>query len=265
MDEIARQPGHMRVDGERWLYCFKQDVGRLLSDNFDDAELCGLSIRRIEPLKRYELRFEDDAGNGFELDARFMVEPYDYADGVNASPGWVAANRYHRSWWAKGMLRLGGREIPVDCTGDSDHSWGKRDMDVFGANPFRMWSLQTPDGGLSLSAVQLQVGTRQIDLGFLDRDGETASIERIDSTAAYDANGVQQEIKLTVTDALGRTLSASFGRMYAYLGLGGPPRRSWGYEGVGAYEVEGVGTVPGLTSYFWPDAVTPARLHDQGA
>jgi hypothetical protein len=126
-----------------------------------------------------------------------------------------------------------------------------------------MWSLQTPDGGLSLSAVQLQVGDQQIDLGFLDRDGKSASISRIESSAGYDANGVQQDIALVVTDELDRRLSAKLGKMYAYLGLGGPPRRSWGFEGVGTFEVDGVGAVPGLTSYFWPDEVTAKRLHTQ--
>ncbi len=262
MDKAMEQPGHLLVDGDRWLYCFKNDVDYLLDDDFDDVELCGLKLKRVDPLKRYDLSFKDDAGNGFEIDCRFMVEPYDYGDGVNPSPPWVAANRYHRSWHAKGDLRIGGKSYPIDCTGDSDHSWGLRDMDVFGANLFKMWSFQTADGQLSLSAVQIEEGDKQIDLGFLHRDGQVGSISRIDSTARYDADGAQEGIDLTVTDALGRSISASFDRMHAFLGLGGPPRVSWGYEGVGDFQVDGVGVVPGLVSYFWPDRFTRKMLHD---
>jgi hypothetical protein len=264
MDEAATRPGHIIVDGDRWLYCVKHDVDYLMDDDFDDVELNGLKFKRLEPLKHYALSFADDAGNGFEIDARFMVEPYDYGDGANASPPWIAANRYHRSWQAKGTLRINGATYPIDCTGDSDHSWGKRDMDVFGATLFKMWSFQTADGRTSLSAVQIEDGDQQIDLGFLHRDGQVGSITRIDSSASYDAHGVQEKVDLTVTDALGRTVHGTLAQMTSYLGLGGPTRKSWGYEGVGDYEVDGLGTVPGLVSYFWPMKLTPAQLHAGG-
>lgn len=261
MDEAATMPGHIIVDGDRWLYCFKQDVPHLIDDDFDDVELGGMKFRRVEPLKHYELSYKDDAGNSFEIDAKFLVEPYDYGTGVNASPGWIAANRYHRSWKADGKLTINGQTYPIDCLGDSDHSWGTRDMDVFGANLFKMWSFQTPDGETSISAVQLESNGAQVDLGFLHMDGKVGSIAKIDSHARYDNDGVQQDIELTVTDDLGRTLRGTFGQMYSFLGLGGPARKSWGYEGVGTFEVEGIGPVPGLASYFWPNAVTPAQLH----
>ena len=265
MDKIAKEPGHLRVDGDRWLYCFKQDVDHLISADFDDVELGGMRFRRIEPLKHYQLSFADDAGNSFDIDARFMVHPYDYGDGANASPAWVAANRYHRSWWAKGSLRIGGRTYPIDCTGDSDHSWGTRDMEVFGAHLFKMWSFQTKDGTLSLSAVQLEGDDgAQIDLGFLHKDGKGGSITRIESTARYDVDGAQEDIELKVTDALGRSVEATFGRMESFLGLGGPPRTSWGYEGIGDFEVSSVGIVPGLVSYVWPGRITRQQLHAGG-
>jgi hypothetical protein len=230
-------------------------------DDCDDVTLNGRTFKRLEPLKRYDLRFADDAGNGFEIDAQFMVDPYDYGDGVNASPPWIAANRYHRSWKAKGTLRINGATYPIECTGDSDHSWGKRDMDVFGATQFKMWSFQTTDGKTSLSAVQIEDGERQIDLGFLHKDGQVGSISRIESSAKHDENGVQEQVELTVTDALGRSVHGTCARMNSYLGLGGPTRKSWGYEGVGDYQIDGLGTVPGLVSYFWPMALTPAQLH----
>jgi hypothetical protein len=260
LDDAMRSPGHRMVDGERWLYCFKRDVEFLIADDFDDVSLCGLRLRRTAPLSRYELSFADDDGNGFEIDARFMTPPYDYAAGLNPSPPWVAANRYHRPWWAKGRLRLGGQSFSIDCTGDSDHSWGLRDMDVFSRHPFRMWSFQSPDGAVALSAIQFEIDGRQVDLGFVASDGEVASISRIDSTARYDADGAQEAISLSVTGADGVRIDATFERLRSFVGMGGPPRKSWGYEGIGDFVVDGR-VLPGLTSYFWPDRITPTMLH----
>jgi hypothetical protein len=49
-------------------------------------------------------------------------------------------------------------------------------------------------------------------------------------------------------------------KMHSYIGSGSL-EAFWGFEGVGDYIVEGVGTVPGLASYFWPSRVTPEALH----
>jgi hypothetical protein len=261
-DKAMASPGHRIVAGDRWIYCFKQDVDHLIDANFDDVELCGMKFRRLEPLKQQKLTFDDGEGNGFDLDARFMMHPYDYADGVHPTPPWMAANRYHRSWWVKGTLRIGGKEHPVSCTGDSDHSWGQRHSIEFCKNLFKMWSFQTSDGSLSISVLKQGIDERdtQIALGYVTRDGKTAAAAEVETSASYDENGVQQGVDLTVTDELGRTIRAQMPKMHSYIGSG-TPETFWGYEGVGDYIVEGVGTVPGLISYFWPPRVTPQALH----
>ncbi|MHB8528096.1 MAG: hypothetical protein ACYC8V_01115, partial [Caulobacteraceae bacterium] len=88
--------------------------------------------------------------------------------------------------------------------------------------------------------------------------GKVASVSTIQAKSRYDANGVQEHADLVIMDAQDRTIRAHFGEMHSHLGFG---TSSWGYEGVGDYEVEGYGTVPGLISYFWPQAITPAALH----
>ncbi|MHB8528097.1 MAG: hypothetical protein ACYC8V_01120, partial [Caulobacteraceae bacterium] len=153
-DKAMNAPGHLLGEGDKWIYCFKRDVDFQLEENFDDVELCGLHLRRTEPLKRYALTFSDGEGGSFELDAKFMMEPYDYAEGVNPTPTWVAANRYHRSWSASGALKIAGKRFEINCTGDSDHSWGQRHVGVFAVNLFKMWSFQTSDGRMAVSAIQ---------------------------------------------------------------------------------------------------------------
>lgn len=260
MDEAAAAPQHLLRSGDRWLYCFQHDADTLIDANFDDIEFGGLRLRREKPLERYAIGYDDGVGCVLDLQCRFLTPPYDYADGVFPTPPWMAANRYHRAWRASGTLALGGQRYDIDCTGDSDHSWGQRDMSRFGDNLFKMWSFQTPDGRLSASILRQGVDREEIPLGFVSIDGRMASVSSVEATTSYDRQGVQTTAALEVRDALGRMLAADFVGMHSFLGhdAGGG---FWGYEGVGDYEIEGYGRVPGLISYFWPGRVTPAELH----
>tara|TARA_R110000782_G_scaffold270464_1_gene371417 strand:+ start:4429 stop:5412 length:984 start_codon:yes stop_codon:yes gene_type:complete len=258
-EKAMAAPGHCLRDGDRWIYCFQRNIDQLAGADFDDINLCGLHLRRLEPLKRYALSFQDEHGDGFDLVSDFTTLPFDYADGVNPTPPWMAQNRYHRSHEIRGILTIGGTTYDIDCTGDSDHSWGLRDMAIFGDNLFKMWSLQTPDGKLSLSVLQQGVGDKEVALGFVSIDGVVASARTIESSARFDDNGVQSDIRLHIVDDQDRSITASFDAMHSYVGWG-TSSHFWGYEGVGNFQVEGYGSVPGLTSYFWPSRFTPETL-----
>lgn len=258
-DKAMLAPGHRIKDGDRWVYCFKRDAEFLIDANFDNVELFGLKLRRLEPLKKQLLSFDDGDGNGFELNASFMMPPYDYADGVHPTPPWMAANRYHRSWWVKGSLRIAGKKYEVAATGDSDHSWGQRHNVDFAKNLFKMFSFQTADGSLSISVLKQGVGDTEIALGFVTADGKVAAASTVEANAKYDENGVQSHVDLVVVDELGREVRATMSKMHSFIGSGSR-ETFWGYEGVGNYAVAGVGVVPGLISYFWPARVTTQEL-----
>ena len=263
--DIAKAaPGHLwHGDGGNWVYCYKEDFANLPTANFDDIELGGLALRRVDPLKQYEIRFADDAGNTVKLDCEFLTLPYDYADGIHATPSWVAANRYHRGWRASGELNLGGRTIALATTGDSDHSWGQRHPGKFAENLFKMWSFQRPDGSLVVSAIEQGPRDNENVLGFTQIDGDLQSADVIEEAAQYTADGVQQQITMSVTDGAQRTVRASMDQMFAAIGLGRSAQGTWGFEGVGRYTVEGVGDCTGITSYFWPPTLTQSELHEQ--
>lgn len=259
-DKAMAAPGHLLRVADRWLYCYQKNSSTLIASDFDDVEFCGLHLRRCEPLERYTLRFNDGEGSALDLECRFMTRPYDYAEGVFPTPPWMAANRYHRAWWAKGTLIITGQRYDIDCTGDSDHSWGQRDMSRFGDNLFKMWSFQSPDGLVAASVLRQGVREGEIPLGFVSIDGRIASVSSVEVGASYDSEGVQSGIALAVGDELGRSVRARCPGMHSYLGWGS--RDSfWGYEGVGDFEVEGYGSLPGLSSYFWPARVSAADLH----
>jgi hypothetical protein len=257
-DVALKSPGHRYVDGSgNWVYCFKQDVAPLIAANFDDVELCGLRLVRRRPLESYAITFADDVGNRLDLAAQFPMRPYDYADGMHRTPTWVAKNRYHRSWRIAGSLLIGGTHYPISTTGDSDHSWGTRDMEVFSTHTFKMWSFQTPDARRSVSVIEQGAG---LYLGFVDIDGDTQSVKTIEQTARYTPTGVQRDIEVVITDVGGRRVRARLAAMFSVIGHG-EPAGLWGFEGVGRYYVDGWGGCTGVASYFWPPTVTADALH----
>ncbi len=245
-----------------WVYCYKRNLAELLSTNFDDVELCGYQLTRKEPLQLYRLTFADDSGSGFEFDGTFTMPPYDYADGAYPTPTWVAANRYHRSWLVKGRLTVGGSTYQIDTTGDSDHSWGQRNHTEFAKRTFKMWSFQTKDGSRSVSVIEQGEG---LYLGFINSGGEQLSVSNIEHSSRYTSSGVQQNVGLVITDTGGRVVRARMDKMFAAIGNGRPGETTWGFEGVGLYEVDEWGPCSGITSYFWPPAITPSSLHEAQA
>jgi hypothetical protein len=258
-ESAFRSDDHMlREDDGRWVYCYRGDAAELISANFDDVDFNGLHLVREAPLERYHITFADDKGSSFELHGQFAMRPWDYADGAHPTPTWVAKNRYHRSWKMNGELRLGGQTYAIDTTGDSDHSWGQRSGAEFSKHNFKMWSFQTPDGVSSVSVIEQGDG---LFLGFVNTDGDLQSVDTIEQTSGYSPNGLQQDIDLTVTDVVGHSVRARLGQLYGVIGHGGVPNSTWGFEGVGTFDVEGWGKCSGLTSYFWPPTVTPAGLH----
>jgi hypothetical protein len=257
-DVALSSPGHRFVDGAgNWVYCFKKDVAPLIEMDFDNVELCGLRLTRRHPLKSYQISFADDSGTRMELEAEFPMDPYDYADGAFPTPWWVAKNRYHRSWRVKGHLTIAGRTYAVNTTGDSDHSWGTRDMQVFSTHTIKMWSFQTPDARCAVSVIEQGAG---LFLGFVDIDGDTRSVKTIEHSGRYTATGVQRDVQVTITDVAGRSVHARLPEMFSAIGHG-EPGGLWGFEGVGCYAVDGWGECTGVSSYFWPPTVTAHGLH----
>jgi len=262
VNDLAHRAAGHRYVGERdnWVYCYKQDVAPLVASDFDDVELCGLRLVRRGPLQGYDISFADGNGSSMRLNGEFAMPPYDYADGPHATPPWVATNRYHRSWRVRGRIDIAGERYDIDTTGDSDHSWGNRDMEEFSRHTFKMWSFQTPDARRSVSVIEQGRG---LYLGFVDVDGDVRGVQHIAHSTRYSDKGVQQDIAVKITDTAGRTVSAHMPRMFSAIGHG-EPEGLWGYEGVGTYQVRDWGPCTGVASFFWQPGTTPALLPVSG-
>ncbi|MDN5940136.1 MAG: hypothetical protein L0H83_15940, partial [Salinisphaera sp.] len=95
----------------------------------------GLSIKAIEPLKHYKVRYEGFDDTRFEIDYVALHEPYDIND-PDMDP--TAADRHGGAWDASwsghyeatyritGELTVRGERYEVDCVDTGDRSWGPR-------------------------------------------------------------------------------------------------------------------------------------------
>ena len=254
-----KSPGHL-LNGPNgsWTYCFKRDVPELIQSNLDDVELCGLSMKLQDPLKRYRLSFDDGANCSFDVNCQFMSEPWDFADNIHPTPRWLAKNRYHRGWKAEGHLTVAGKRYDVKTTGDSDHSWGTRDMGIFDQNNLKTYAIQTPDGALSVKAQMLGPPGKELPRGYIAHGEKMFALKSIQETSRYKETGEMYDITLRVEDVEGHVVEAHMDRMYAAVAGGGP---NVGYEGAGVWDVKGRGQCAGLASCWWSNDVTREQLH----
>lgn len=258
--EVAwRAPGHLhRGPGDSWVYCYKRDLAELMQENLDDADLCGLAMRRIEPLQRYRLAFDDAPNARLELDCEFMTRPWDFADNVHATPRWFAKNRYHRGWKASGALVIAGRRYELRTTGDSDHSWGTRDQGVFDQNSLKTYALQTPDGRLSVKAQMLGEPGHELPRGYIAIGDDMRAVSSIVETSSYRGNGLMHDVTLRVEDVAGRVVEAYFKEPFAAVAGPGP---NVGFEGAGVWEVQGWGACAGIASCWFAKGIEATALH----
>jgi hypothetical protein len=97
-----------------------------------DADWDDLSVgdiahyRRTAPLHSYAISLRDGPRLNADLEFSFFAGAWHYADNTYETPKYIASDRYHRPFRVTGELELDGVRIPIDTTGDSDHSWGPR-------------------------------------------------------------------------------------------------------------------------------------------
>jgi hypothetical protein len=95
----------------------------------------GYSVKAVEPLKRYELRYEgyDDTRINLTFDA--LMHPYDMNDpaidplaGARQGGGWDASfsGHYEVTGRIKGTARIRGADHVIDYVDTGDRSWGLR-------------------------------------------------------------------------------------------------------------------------------------------
>jgi len=95
----------------------------------------GLSYKVIEPLKRYQVKYEGIDETRFDLEYTALHEPYDINDPdmdpmakKRLNPAWDTSwnGHYDQTYRVTGELVARGTRYAVDCVDTCDRSWGPR-------------------------------------------------------------------------------------------------------------------------------------------
>jgi hypothetical protein len=211
----------------------------------------GNSLRVLEPLTRYELRYRD-AGQ-LEVDLVFDAVMPPHSHPVGAGPFWKGRH-FDQPGRVHGQITLHGERIAVDCYAGRDRSWGPRPLGPDPRKPKEPANRQRPRRaatgiGYALatsSATESFVvytlpsedGTDQVSAGYLLRGGTYAPLVRGWRRAEYDpATRWITALHVEAEDELGRPLVAD-GRLVARHGTAGPNGTGlflWRWQGVEAW------------------------------
>lgn len=163
----------------------------------------GVSIRVLEPARRYALGYE---GEGFTADLTFeaIMAPHPFAHG---EPPFLSASHFDQAGRVRGRITLLGENLEVDCLSVRDRSWGPRPE----SRPRRLsynFGTASPDAGFHVTT-NPSAGEDRVNHGFLLRGGRVARLvagsRRVERDP--DRGWILHEV-IDGVDAEGRTLRA---------------------------------------------------------
>jgi hypothetical protein len=212
-------------------------------DKYDYETPWGMSVRLLEPMKRYQLGYHRE---GFDLDLIWEATGELHEVERKTDHGLSNAYNFHfeQPGRVKGTIVIDGERFDVDAYSIRDGSHGPRFLEVMTPNGYT-WSTADDKNAWHLLATDSGDG-RTFDIvpgfGYLQRDGEMASIVS-GVRRVIERNGPRASvIEIDVEDSLGRKLQA-VGRQWMPATFAPFPDRgtlwqgyAWDYDGfVGAH------------------------------
>ncbi len=169
------------------------------SGELDDLTIAGLSIRCLEPLSRYHVRYQDGDRISIDLEYRGLMVPH--APILSAERGHL-----DQPCHVQGTLRIGREEIAIDGFEMRDRSWGPRD-DLRRTRASYCYGIHDESQSFLASTMEFD-GVERVVMGFLVRDGEKHDIasgtrEVLERNRA----GFPERVRIEATDQAGRALS----------------------------------------------------------
>lgn len=174
----------------------------------------GVSIKMLEPLKKYALSFADPMG--FEdrglisldltFDAVMPPRPMAKNDG-----SFQKLTHFDQFGHVKGRICLHGEDIDIDCYAIRDRSWGPRPEHRPGQSAY-VSGISDPSRCF-LVVTKWNDPDYAITNGFFTLDGTTANMVSGQRRVTRDAEGVVETIKVEGKDDLGRDLHAEGRRL----------------------------------------------------
>lgn len=174
------------------------------AQKFDMTARNSLSVRLIEPLRRYAIRYDRD-GLALDLEWEAIGPVHELRTGT-ASQEKTAKFHLEQPGRLRGAMRLGGREVAIDCFSMRDTSYGPRDYESLATGGY-FWGIAD---GSAFHAIAKGEGAEQHVLGgFIWRDGTLASLvsgtRRITEFGPYGPRRARFE----AVDTLGRAITAT--------------------------------------------------------
>ncbi|HEX7094468.1 MAG TPA: hypothetical protein VF183_01205 [Acidimicrobiales bacterium] len=199
----------------------------------------GIRYRCVEPLHRYEVRYDDPDGDELHVDLTFTSV---------AKPHYLGTSHIDQPGRYQGTIVLRGEEIAVDAYGFRDRSWGPRSQ--FGTT---LMSSGAAHGGYSYATASERDGFHTITMdfgdgcrsihGYLLHDGEWAKLASAtrEVTERSPDTGFPLRVRITGVDELGRELHAE-GRCLNQLAFPINPNlftvnclTEWNFDGITAF------------------------------
>ena len=170
----------------------------------------GMHYRPVEPLQRYELRFDDPDADDLHIDLAF--------DAV-ARPNLLGTSHLDQPGRYTGTMTLDGDQFAVDSYGFRDRSWGPRSQfgdSLHGAtNGGYSYATASPTDGFHAITMNYSGDPTSADgcigiHGYLIRDGKWGKLTgaRREVVERDADTGFPRRVHLDITDELGRELHA---------------------------------------------------------
>ena len=175
---------------------------RMPDGDLDDVQLGFLHMRVVEPLRAYELRYDDGDSCTFDLRYEAAMEPHVVAAGRDLG-------HFDQLCHVSGELRVDGERVAVDCHAVRDRSWYVRDDFRSLRSAYTYGAVDAGEHFLAYSRPADNAGDlAAVFGGYLVRDGEKADLKDGTRRVLSRRRGHPDEIELAATDALGRTVEA---------------------------------------------------------
>jgi hypothetical protein len=194
------------------LYSFDREFP-IPEEEWDDLDVGGIArFRRLEPLKRWQLAFHDGERFDIEFEADLFAGNWHWIDNTFETPKFLAGDRYHRPYAARGELKLDGKRYEIQFTGDSDHSWGPRRWGPLYKSKYvalqcgRDWACSL------IEIVDFEGGVRPY--GFVWDGRRLSPISTFEIAADYDEDGLHRSVAMNIVDAE-RRLTRVEGKCFA--------------------------------------------------
>jgi hypothetical protein len=187
------------------LYSANYTAMRLPRDqDLTDIRLpTGVSVRAIEPLKSYALRYED--GGAIAMDLRFdaVMPPHAL---TSVASGFGSLSHFDQLGRVHGTLTLRGERIAIDSLSMRDRSWGPRPEHRPRPSAY-VTGAATPEHGFLAVANPAEGGV--VTHGFLLRGGRVENLKgAVRRTERHPDTGQVAKITIEGVDAAGRRFRA---------------------------------------------------------